>query len=186
MFKELMPVIKHRPLTITVALLPDGKIRACVIPQSLESDGKVNDKVKHVKEVATIPESAIQALTTPLAVTGTAEELDAGLAQQLATFAQSHVQLQNGIEQATLEITEALKAIQDRDKSKTKAKVKTAPESNNQGKADGIRKEEPNSGQASLLPVHWLATSSPAAVSSNDIAGKPEGTEAEEEVSGHD
>jgi PRTRC genetic system protein E len=126
MFKELMPVIAHRPLTITVALLSDGKIRACVIPQSLESDGKVNDKVTLNKEVAKIPESAIQALTTPLAVTGTAEELDAGLAQQLATFAQAHVQLQNGIGQATREMTEALKAIQDRDKSKTKAKSKTA------------------------------------------------------------
>jgi PRTRC genetic system protein E len=183
MFRELMPVIEHRPLTITVVLLPDGKIRACVIPQSLESDGKVNDKVQHVKEVAKIPDSAIKALTTPLAVTGTAEELDAGLAQQLATFAQAHVQLQNGIGQATHEMTEALKAIQDRDKSKTKAKAKTAPESKNQNKNDGTRKDEPSSGQPSLLPVHWLASPSPVAVSSNDSTGKPAETEAEE-VSG--
>ena len=176
MFKELMPVIEHRPLTITVALLPGGKIRACVIPQSLESDGKVNDKVTHGKEVAKIPESAIKALTTPLAITGTAEELDAGLAQQLANFAESHVQLQNGMDQATREITDALKAIQEREKTKSKAKTVSSA-AKNESKDETGGKEEPPSAQGSLLPANWLAAPVPTAVSSDDRSGNPQETE---------
>jgi PRTRC genetic system protein E len=175
MFKELMPVIEHRPLTITVALLPDGKIRACVIPQSMERDGKVNDKVMQGKEVTKIPETAIKALTTPLAVTGTAEELDAGLAQQLTTFAESHVQLQNGVDQAAREIADALRAIQERDKAKSKAKT-VSPAAKNEGKDEPGGKEEPPSAQGSLLPAHWLATSTPTAVSSDDRSGNPQET----------
>ncbi|HEY6770274.1 MAG TPA: hypothetical protein VI386_36490, partial [Candidatus Sulfotelmatobacter sp.] len=77
MFKELMPVIADRPLTITVAALADGKIRVCVVPQSQDKDGMVNDKLGYQKEVAKIPDASIKALTTALALTGTPEELDA-------------------------------------------------------------------------------------------------------------
>jgi hypothetical protein len=38
MFKELMPVITDRPLTITVAALADGKIRVCIVPQAQDKD----------------------------------------------------------------------------------------------------------------------------------------------------
>src|SRR5579864_6504436 len=80
------------------------------------------------KEVKKVPESAIKALTTPLALTGTPEELDAGLAEQLKTYAAAHEQLQHVIVQATQEIADAVKAIEERNKTKCKSKAeKSAP-----------------------------------------------------------
>src|SRR6267143_53301 len=83
MFTELMPMIEQRPLTITVAVLNGGRrIRVNVVPQTLEKDGKVNDKI-HKDKIAEVPDEVIKALTTPLSLTGTAEEIDAELAQAL-------------------------------------------------------------------------------------------------------
>jgi PRTRC genetic system protein E len=171
MFKELMPVLQNRPLTITVALLPPGRIRVCVIPQNRESDGNVNDRVTASKEVAKIPESAIKALTTPLALTGTAEELDAGLAQQLTTFSQCHVQLQHGLEQAKSEIEAALKAIHERDKNKSKTKAAgSSPKTQSDEEKAPVEKapaERPASQQQSLLPESWVATPTVPSTTSN-------------------
>ena len=87
-----MPPIEHRPLSITVAALSDGRIRVNVVPQMLEKDNKVNDKVGYSNKdkIAKVPESAINALTTPLSLTGTPEEIDQSLAQALAEFVESH------------------------------------------------------------------------------------------------
>lgn len=141
MFKELMPVIADRPCTITVASLPEGKIRVCVIPQSQDKDGKVNEKVGYQaeKEVAKIPESAINALTAPVALTGTPEELDAEIPAHLAAYAGVHEQLQHSVEQATQQITEAVKAISEREK--TRARTKSASTATNDN-AKTQRKEE--------------------------------------------
>jgi PRTRC genetic system protein E len=167
MFKELMPVVADRPLTITVAALADGKIRVCVVPQSLEKDGKVNDKVGYHKEVTKIPDASIKALTTPLALTGTPDELDAELCEKLTTYAGSHAQLQHGIAQATQEITDALKAIDDRNKAKSKSK--TVPPAK---KADTEQKGKQPPAPEATLPLHWLAPSAApaasAAVSADD------------------
>jgi PRTRC genetic system protein E len=187
MFRELMPVIADRPLTITVAALADGKIRVCVVPQSQEKDGKINDKVGYQKEVTKLPDASIKALTTPLALTGTPEELDAELCEKLTSYAGSHVLLQHGIAQATQEITDALQAIEER--NKTKSKSKTVPPAK---KEDKERKsEQPPDG---TLPLHWLAppaaTAAPAAVSaSDDPAGDQERDardEEQEEVTAND
>ena len=180
MFKELMPVIVDRPLTITVAALPDGNVRVCVVPHSQDKDGKINDKVGYHNEVAKIPESSIRALTTPLALTGTPEELDAELPQKLTTYAGSHTQLQHGVAQATQEITDALKAIEERNKAK--AKSKTTPSAKKEEK-ELKRNEQPSPG---TLPLNWLAPSStpsaPVAVSANDDpAGDRKRDEQEEE-----
>jgi len=171
MFTELMPVLQDRPLTITVAALAGGKIKVCVVPQSQDKDGKVKAKVGYQaeKEVPKIPESAIKALTTPLALTGTPEELDAGLAEQLTTYAKSHLQLQHGISQATQEITNAVKAIEERNKTKSKAKTDT-------GKKDPVdapteKKTAPPEVQPSAtLPLAWC-TQPTTAVSANDQQG---------------
>jgi PRTRC genetic system protein E len=167
MFKELMPVIADRPLTITVAALTDGKVRVCVIPQSQEKDDKINGKVGYHKEVTKIPESSIKALTTPLALTGSPEELDAELPEKLTAYAGSHAQLQHGIAQATQEITDALKAIEERDKAKSKSK--TGPSAK---KADKEQKAEQPPAPEATLPLHWLAPSAapatPTAVSADD------------------
>ena len=126
MFTELMPLIEQRPLTITVAVLNGGRqIRVNVVPQTLEKDGKVNDKIGYSSKdkIAKVPDEAIKALTTPLSLTGTAEEIDAEFAQALREFAESHVQLQKTVDQAKEQIAEAVKAIEERDKNKSKVKT---------------------------------------------------------------
>ena len=168
MFTELMPVLQDRPLTITVVAVAGGKIKVCVVPQSQDKDGKVNSKVGYQaeKEVKKVPESAIKALTTPLALTGTPEELDAGLVEQLTTYAQAHVQLQHGIAQATQEITDAVKAIEDRNKVKSKAKAADTAKKD-PADATAEKRPEPRPEPDATLPLAWC-TASAAAVSAND------------------
>ncbi len=125
MFTELMPLIEQRPVTITVAVLKSRQIRVNVVPMSLEKDSHVNDKIGYSAKdkVAKVPDEAIKALTTPLSLTGTAEEIDAELAQALREFAESHVQLQKAVNQAKEQIAEAVKVIEERDKNKAKSKT---------------------------------------------------------------
>ena len=66
MFVELLPILKTRPVMLTVALVNDQAIRINVIPKRLK-DGDSGDA----------------ALTTPLTITGTPEELDREFAAQL-------------------------------------------------------------------------------------------------------
>jgi len=101
MFTELMSLIEQRPLTITVAVLSGTqRIRVNVVPKSLEKDSQINDKIGYSNKdkIAKVPDEAIKALTTPLSLTGTAEEIDAALAQALREFAESHVQLQKTVD----------------------------------------------------------------------------------------
>ena len=166
MFTELMPVLQDRPLTITVVAVAGGKIKVCVVPQSQDKDDKVNSKVGYTaeKEVAKIPETAIKALTTPLALTGTPEELDAELPAKLTSYAEAHQQLQNGIAQATREIADAVKAIEERNKAK--AKTKTESGKKDPAESPAAKKPTPEPEQSATLPLAWCAA--PAAVSSND------------------
>lgn len=145
MFKELHPLIQNRPLTITVASVGGGKVRVNVVPQALESDTKANEKIghSHRDKIAPIPEKAIAALTTPLSITGTPDEIDAELAGALTQFAESHVQLQKTIEDAKEQIATAVKEIQERDKKPKGATSNTAkPEE---------KKDKPGTGE--LLPL---------------------------------
>jgi len=169
-FTELMPVIQDRPLTITVAAVAAGKIKVCVVPQSQDKDGKVNSKIGHQaeKEVKKVPESAIKALTTPLALTGTPEELDAGLAEQLKTYAAAHEQLQHVIVQATQEIADAVTAVEERNKTKSKSKAETGKKESAPAPT-GERKEAPAATQSETLPLAWCAPAA-RAVSVNDRA----------------
>jgi PRTRC genetic system protein E len=126
MFTELMPLIEQRPVTITVAVLSGSRrLRVNVVPKSLGKDSQVNDKLGYSNKdkIAKVPEEAIKALTTPLSLTGTPEEIDAELAQALKEFAECHVQLQKTVDQAKEQIAEAVKAIEERDKNKAKSKT---------------------------------------------------------------
>lgn len=112
MFKELAPYLRQRAVLLTVTHLDEDQIRVNVIPQKLK-DG----------------ENA--ALTTPLSVTGSAEELDRELPPTLVNFVSSHLQLKNTLDKAQKEIDEAAKAAQANARAKTKAPAKkdaTKPE----------------------------------------------------------
>jgi len=108
MFKELAPVLRDRAVLLTVTLLDEDQIRVNIVPKKLK-DGD-ND-----------------ALTTPLSVTGTAEDLDAELSKTIVGFVGSHLQMKNSLEKAKAEMDAASKTAQAeaRAKSKTTAKPVT-------------------------------------------------------------
>jgi PRTRC genetic system protein E len=91
MFKELAPLLRHRAVLFTLTHVEDDQFRVNVIPKKT-TDGE-ND-----------------ALTTPVSVTGTVEELDKELPQTLLHFVSSHLELKNSLEQAKAEMEEASKA----------------------------------------------------------------------------
>src|SRR6185437_14215611 len=109
---------------ITIAALSEGQIRVNVIPHSRPEDTKINEQItySHKDEVARIPEAAVKALTTPISLSGTAEEIDLRLASVLLEFVESHAQLQGSFDRASSEIAEAVKAIDERNKAKSKSK----------------------------------------------------------------
>jgi PRTRC genetic system protein E len=102
MFKELAPYLRQRAVLLTVTSIEEDQIRVNVIPQKLK-DG----------------ENA--ALTTPLTVTGTAEELDRDLPATLVDFVSAHLQLKNTLDRAKAEMDAAAKTAQAEARSKTKA-----------------------------------------------------------------
>jgi len=183
MFKELQPLLARRSLTITVAALNDNTVRVNVIPLSRPEDAKVNEQIKysHKDEVAAIPDAGVKALTTPISLTGTAEEIDAKLSDVLLQFVESHSQLQATFDRASAEISDAVKAIDERNKNKSKAKTagaKTEQKEDPKAKADdGKPKTE------ETLPLWWTDKSvAPPGVaapqSTNSPAAPANGSEA--------
>ena len=91
MFKELAPLLRDRAVLFTVSHVEDDKFRVNIIPKKV-SDGE-ND-----------------ALSTPVSVTGTVEDLDRELPHTLLHFVSSHLELKNTLERAKAEMEEASKA----------------------------------------------------------------------------
>jgi PRTRC genetic system protein E len=177
MFKELQTLIKTRPLTLTVVPLTGDTIRICVIPQSLEADKKINDKARNHKEVSNIPDSAIDALTTPLCLEGTAEELDAEMAEKLTKYTDAHGALRGSLDRAQEEIAKAVQAIEERDKEKAKSKSKQSSAASKEnrsahGKAssgkESTAEEKPETRPSDTLPLEWIAPPSGSASSGSN------------------
>jgi PRTRC genetic system protein E len=100
MFIELMPLLRKRRLLLTISLVEGDTIRATVVPQKAsDTEGTAH--------------------TTPLAITGTAEELDRDLPQQLVEFAGAHLQLQTTLASAKAEMEAAAKTARDEARKKT-------------------------------------------------------------------
>jgi PRTRC genetic system protein E len=110
MFKELVPYLRQRAVLLTVTYLEEDQIRVNVIPKKLK-DG----------------ENA--ALTTPLSVTGTAEDLDRDLPSTLVNFVSSHLQLKNSLERAQAEMDAAAKTALSEARAKAKTPAKKDPQS---------------------------------------------------------
>jgi PRTRC genetic system protein E len=94
MFTELMPLLRKRGLLLTISLVEGDTIRATVLPQKAS-------------------ETEDNSITTPLAITGTAEELDRDLPQQLVEFVGAHLQLQSTLASAKAEMDSAAKAARE-------------------------------------------------------------------------
>lgn len=172
MFKELIPLLAYRSLTITVAALGNEQVRINVVPHSRPEDKKANEQINysHKSEVASVPDEAIRALTTPVSITGTAEEIDANLATVLSQYVASHVRLQDTFDQASTTIAEAVKAIDDRNKAKAKDKASK--------KEEKTKAEEPKSKTDDNLPLWWTDQSAqaPGSAQSSTSSGPNEGT----------
>ncbi len=100
MFAELMPLLRKRRLLLTISLVEGDTIRATVVPQKASA-------------------TEDNALTTPLAITGTAEELDRDLPQQLVEFTGAHLQHQTTLATAKAEMDAAAKAAREEARKKS-------------------------------------------------------------------
>jgi len=107
MFKELGPLLRQRTVVMILTRLEDDTIRVNVIPRKLN-------------------ESENDALTTPLSVAGTAQELDAELPSALVQFVGAHLELRNTLESAKEQMAAAAKTAKAEARSKTSAKTATA------------------------------------------------------------
>ena len=108
MFKELVPILRNRAVLMTATALDDDQIRVNVVPKKMK-DGDHD------------------ALTTPLSVTGTAEELDTQLAATLVGFVASHLQMKNALEKAKSEMDAATKTAQAEARAKSKTATRSVP-----------------------------------------------------------
>jgi len=100
MFTELMPLLRKRGLLLTISLIEDDTLRTTVLPQKgCDADDK--------------------STTTPLAITGTAEELDRDLPEQLIQFVGAHLQLQSTLATAKADMDAAAKAAREEARKKT-------------------------------------------------------------------
>jgi PRTRC genetic system protein E len=108
MFKELVPILRSRAVLMTATALDDDQIRVNVVPKKMK-DGDHD------------------ALTTPLSVTGTAEELDTQLAATLVGFVASHLQMKNALEKAKADMDVATKAAQAEARAKSKTPASKTP-----------------------------------------------------------
>ncbi len=123
MFKELAPYLRQRAVLLTVTRLEEDEIRVNVIPQKLK-------------------EGENAALTTPLTVTGTAEELDRDLPATLVSFVASHLELRNTLDRAKAEMDAAAKTPRDEARSKSKAATTKV-----------VPKAEPTKAAETLKPI---------------------------------
>ena len=107
MFIELLPILRNRTVMLTIALVNDQTIRVHVIPKRLK-DGDSGDC----------------ALTTPLTVTGTPEELDRELSGQLVAFTGSFVRLGSNLSEIEAAHASAVKAVEAERKKELENKRK--------------------------------------------------------------
>jgi len=106
MFQELMPLLAQRILLLTLSRVGDEQISVNVIPKLLKSDQQDDDA----------------ALTTPLSVTGTPEELDEQLPRQLVEFVEAHLGLSSTLKSAKEQIEAAAKAAKEAARKPTSSK----------------------------------------------------------------
>jgi PRTRC genetic system protein E len=111
MFKELAPYLRQRAVLLTVTRLDDDQISVNIIPKKLQNGENT-------------------ALTTPIKLTGTAEELDRDLPSSIVDFVASHLQLKSTLDRAKAEMDAAGKAAQ------AEARAKKVPVKKEQPKAE--------------------------------------------------
>lgn len=163
MFKELGPLLRQRTVVMILTRLEDDTIRVNVIPRKLS-------------------ESENDALTTPLSVAGTAEELDAELPSALVQFVGAHLELKSTLESAKEQMAAAAKT------AKAEARSKTAPKTE-PNRTEPAATETKKPGDAAPKPAEPRKQEPARNASLFDIGPSPESatlplsdTDEEEEV----
>ena len=108
MFTELMPLLRQRAVMITISDVGDGLLRVNIIPRKLV-EGSSDENA---------------ALTTPLSITGKADELDRELPGQLASFTESIAKTASNLEELKTQHAAAVKALEAENKKKLDDKKK--------------------------------------------------------------
>jgi PRTRC genetic system protein E len=111
MFTELLPLLKERTVMLIIASISDHTLRVNVIPQRKAS--KEND-------------AAENAFTSPLTITGTAEELDREFAQQISGYRASFDRLKSNLGEIESAHAAAIKTIEEERKKELNSKRKAS------------------------------------------------------------
>src|SRR5580692_1207155 len=106
-FTELMPLLRQRAVMITISDVGEGLLRVNIIPRKLEGSSEDN-----------------ATLTTPLSITGKAEELDRELPGQLTSFTESIAKTGSNLEELKTQHSAAVKAMEAENKKKLDDKKK--------------------------------------------------------------
>lgn len=155
MFKELAPLLRHRAVLFTVSHVEDDRFRVNVIPKKI-ADGE-ND-----------------ALTTPVSVTGTVEDLDKELPQTLLHFVSSHLELKNSLERAKAEMEEASKAARVEARKKSGSQITKKDPAGNSSKP-AVAPEAPPAEKAEPPKAASLFDTAPEPVRSHGDGGSDAG-----------
>ena len=145
LFTQLEPLLANRAVLITVSALEGkgGRLQVNICPRQLKDGENV-------------------ALTTPLSVTGTAEELDVELVSQIRGFVESHNALSTNLGQIQAEIAEAEKAA--REEAKKKKTVGNGGKKADAANEEKAAKPEPSNQQAlNLFDGTEVEVSTPSA-----------------------
>src|ERR1017187_3005118 len=108
-FTELMPLLRQRAVMITISDVGQGLLRVNIIPRKLVVDGSSDENT---------------ALTTPLSITGKAEELDRELPGQLTSFTESIAKTGSNLEELKTQHSAAVRALEAENKKKLDDKKK--------------------------------------------------------------
>jgi len=146
MFKELAPLLRHRVVLFTVSHVEDDRFRVNVIPKKI-ADGE-ND-----------------ALTIPVSVSGTVEDLDKELPETLLHFVSSHLELKNSLERAKAEMEEASKAARAEVRKKSGSQITKKDPAGNPSKP-AVTPEGPAPAKAEAPKAASLFDSAPEPVGS--------------------
>jgi PRTRC genetic system protein E len=155
MFKELAPLVRHRAVLFTITHVEDDQFRVNVIPKKI-TDGE-ND-----------------ALTTPVSVTGTADDLDKELSETLLHFVSSHLELKNSLEQAKAEMEEASKAARAEARKKSGTQTTRKDPAGNSSKP-AVAPEAPVPAKAESPKAASLFDTAPEPVRSHGADGPADG-----------
>jgi PRTRC genetic system protein E len=160
MFKELKPLLSRRGLVLTVNATGEDRIRVTITPRSVSKEES--------KE-----------LIQPLAVEGTADELDNELSATLVSYTAEHLTLTRALEQVKSNMDSALKeAKEEAAKKIAEAKKGSAkPSAKPVTPAPEVKKEQP---APSLFDVPGSAPATQDASSSPTSTGDAEEDEDQE------